>query len=105
VAAGIAFDVLRDDFVEDDRAIIDQYPESLVKLFVLKGKVMGGTIIAPLASELVQELILAQNIGISIEKLFTKTYPYPTATRINERVIGKYLSRKLTEKSKRLLFH
>lgn len=102
-SANITFDILRDDFVEDDRAIIDQYPESLVKLFVSKGKIMGGTMIAPLASEIVQELILAQNLGISIDKIFTKTYPYPIATRINKRVISKYLSKKLTEKSKRLL--
>lgn len=101
---GISYEVLQDDFSEDDRAIVDQYPKSLVKMFVdQKGRLLGGTMIAPHAGEITQELMLAQSIKLPLSKLFSKVYPYPTATRINRRVAGTYLGRKLTTKNAKLL--
>lgn len=100
---GMSYEVVTDDFSRDDRAIIDKYPASLVKLYISKGKLLGGTMVAPIASELIQELILAQNANISVETLFKKTYPYPTATRINKKVISSYLSKKITDRSSRIL--
>ena len=52
--------------------------------------------IAPGAGELIQELILANSAGISIDKIFNKIYPYPTAARINQAAIVQYKSKDLT---------
>ncbi len=46
--------------------------------------------IAPNAGELIQELILANTLGLSISSIFNKIYPYPVATRINQQLIIKH---------------
>jgi len=101
---GIKHEILIESFTEDDRAITDDYRDGLVKLYIGdKGKLLGGTMVAPGAGELAQELILAQTHGMSLSDVFAKTYPYPTATRINKRIAGNYLGRKLNDRSKRVL--
>jgi pyruvate/2-oxoglutarate dehydrogenase complex dihydrolipoamide dehydrogenase (E3) component/membrane protein YqaA with SNARE-associated domain len=99
---GIKYEVLKESFDHDDRAITDSY-EGLVKLYISpKGVLLGGTMIAPGAGELIQELILAQTHKMNVSKLFAKNYPYPTATRINKRVIGGYMGRKITPFTKKI---
>jgi pyruvate/2-oxoglutarate dehydrogenase complex dihydrolipoamide dehydrogenase (E3) component len=95
----IAYKVLATDFGEDDRAITDEYQYGKAKLFVTqKGKVLGGTMVAPHAGELIAELVLAQTSGLNVQTLFNKTYAYPTATRVNKRIISGYFVSKLTQK-------
>lgn len=101
---GTAYTVLESDFSEDDRAITDDYQYSKSKIFISpKGKILGGTMVAPNAGELIQELILANSAGLSIKHIFNKTYPYPTATRINKRLASGYFAGKLIEFNKKLL--
>jgi len=47
-------------------------------------KILGGTMIAPHAGELIQELILANSAGVKASAIFNKIYPYPTASRVNQ---------------------
>ncbi len=78
------FTILTTDFSNDDRAITDGYTYGLSRLFVSNhGKIYGGSMVAPHAGELIQELILANTLNLKLKDLFKKTYPYPTATRIN----------------------
>jgi pyruvate/2-oxoglutarate dehydrogenase complex dihydrolipoamide dehydrogenase (E3) component len=101
---GISYTVLQSDFSEDDRAITDGYQYGKAKIFISpKGKILGGTMAAPNAGELIQELILANSAGLSIKHIFNKTYPYPTAARINKRLASGYFAGKLTEFNKKLL--
>ena len=81
--------VLDESFHEDDRAITDEYRDGAVKLFVAtNGKLLGGTMVAPNAGELIQELILMNTLGIPAAKLSGKIYPYPSAARINKKVLS-----------------
>ncbi|MBD3244674.1 MAG: NAD(P)/FAD-dependent oxidoreductase [Candidatus Moranbacteria bacterium] len=91
----VNFKVLTNDFKQDDRAIIEDYPSSYLKLFVAKNKILGGAMIAPNAGELVQELILANSSGVKISEIFDKIYPYPTATRVNKSTVTALFSQKL----------
>ncbi|MBY0310264.1 FAD-dependent oxidoreductase [Patescibacteria group bacterium] len=101
---GIVHEVLVTDFLEDDRAITDDYRYGKQKLFIgPKGEILGGTMVAPGAGELMQELVLARAKGFPLSALFSKTYAYPTATRINKRSAGTYVARQLTPWRKRLL--
>jgi pyruvate/2-oxoglutarate dehydrogenase complex dihydrolipoamide dehydrogenase (E3) component len=101
---GTPYSVLQSDFSEDDRAITDDYQYGKTKIFISpKGKILGGTMVAPNAGELIQELILANSAGLSIKNIFNKTYPYPTAARINKRLASGYFAGKLTEFNKKLL--
>lgn len=73
------------DFSDDDRAVVDDYRYGKLILFLTKGglirkqKILGGSMVAPGAGEVIQELILANSAGLDINALFDKIYPYPVA--------------------------
>jgi len=99
----IDFQEIESSLDEDDRAIVDS-SRGFLKVFVgKKGKVLGGTLVAPQAGEIVGELILAQTKGLTLADLFNRVAPYPTAARIIKRVASKYQANKLTEKAKKIL--
>ncbi len=100
---------LDQDFKKDDRAITDNYQYGNLLLFISQGslfhkeKILGGTMVAPGAGELIQELVLANTNGLSINTIFNKIYPYPVASRINQKAINQYKQQKLTERLKKVL--
>jgi pyruvate/2-oxoglutarate dehydrogenase complex dihydrolipoamide dehydrogenase (E3) component len=101
---GIVHDVLVDDFAHDDRALTAGGKPALSKLYVSKrGKILGGTMVAEGAGELVQELMLAQSAGLTTKALFSKSYPYPTASRINKKLVTDQARKRLTNRVKKLL--
>ena len=98
----IRYEKLEQDFSDDDRAVTDNYRYARTILYISKGgffkkeKILGGTMIAPRAGELIQELILANTLGLSINSIFNKIYPYPVATRINQQLIVRHKQKTLT---------
>ena len=101
----VVYKVLESSFAEDDRAITDGARYGYTKMFVdcKTKKIFGGTMIAPNAGELIQELILATTNGLTTSAIFNKIYPYPTAGRINKRVVTNGERGRLTSSVKRLL--
>ena len=105
----ISFKKLSMGFDEDDRAVVDSYQYGKLVLFISKGgilrkeKILGGSMIAPHGGEMVQELILANKNGLSINDIFNKIYPYPVAARVNQMIIVKHKEKQLTGTLKRLL--
>lgn len=82
------------DFSKDDRAIVDEYTFGKTTLFLTpktfwnkKRKIIGGTIIAPNAGELMQELTLAMEAELPINAIYDKIYAYPVASRINQQTV------------------
>jgi len=107
---GIRYQKLEDSFSDDDRAITADYRYGKLVLYLSKPhwltqkvKILGGTMLAPGAGDLIQELILANQTGLSINALFNKIYPYPTAARINQKLIVDYKSAKLTPLLRKVL--
>ena len=90
-------------FNADDRAIIDDYTKGKTIIYLSGKKILGGTMIAKNASELIQELILTKTSRLSIKKIFKKTYAYPVASRINKKLITTFYLDKLTRFNKKLL--
>jgi len=82
------------DFGRDDRAIVDEYTYGKVTLYLTqktlwnkKRKILGGSVIAPNAGELIQELTLAMEAELPIEQIYDKLYAYPVASRINQQTV------------------
>jgi pyruvate/2-oxoglutarate dehydrogenase complex dihydrolipoamide dehydrogenase (E3) component len=102
---GISYTTLESSFGESDRAITDEATSSYTKMYIetKTKRILGGTMIAPQAGELVQELILATSSGLSTSALFQKIYPYPTATRINKIVVMNEARKRLTPFVRRAL--
>lgn len=105
----IEYEKLEQGFDDDDRAVTDNYRYARTIIYISKGgflrkeKILGGTMIAPNAGELIQELILANTSGLSINSIFNKIYPYPVAARINQHVIVNHKEKTLTSALKKLL--
>lgn len=105
----IAYKKLEQGFGEDDRAVVDNYEYAKMILYISQGnlfskeKILGGTMLAPHAGDLVQELILANYSKLSINSIFNKVYPYPVASRINQQIISKHKEGSLTNTIKKLL--
>ncbi len=107
---GIAHEKLVYDFSEDDRAVTDDYTYGKLMLYVRKNafnpqrlKLLGGTMIAPNAGEMIQELILANSAGLTLKHLFDKTYPYPTASRVNKLLVVNEYTKNLKPWMKKAL--
>lgn len=81
------------DLGHDDRAITGDYSYGQMTLFVsternkLKRKILGGSLIAPGAGDIVQELHLATTADLCLADFLDKVYAYPTASRINQQTI------------------
>lgn len=93
---GTPYERWETDLADDDRAVVDDYRDGRLLLFIEKNRlplpgqkrrILGGAMVAPGAGELVQELILANASGLGISAIFDKIYPYPVAARINQKLI------------------
>jgi len=98
----VPFDTYSIPFTDDDRAIVDESTKGLSKVYISNKRIVGGTMVGKNAGELVQELLLSMSAKRPVSELFTKIYPYPTATRINKRLISSIYAKKLTPGVKKL---
>jgi len=100
---GTTYERLVYDFAHDDRAVIENYEYAKMYLLIepsvnpFRAKILGGTVIAPNAGELVQELILAQQHKLTAGDFFNKIYPYPTASRVNKSIWVDRISESLPD--------
>lgn len=98
----ITYEILETNFEDDDRSIIEENTNWMLKLFIQKNKILWWTMIGENAWEIIQELILAQTSWLIIKNIFNKIYPYPSASRINKKIISNHYSGKLTPFVKKL---
>jgi pyruvate/2-oxoglutarate dehydrogenase complex dihydrolipoamide dehydrogenase (E3) component len=91
-AQGVPYEVTRYDLSELDRAIVDDAREGFVKVLTHPGKdrILGATIVAPRAGEMLAELALAMHHGLGLKKVFSIIHPYPTYTEANRDVAGAW---------------
>ena len=95
-------------FSEDDRAIVDEYPYGRVSIWIdrlgaLEDRtIKSATMIAPKAGDLIQELQLAAEAGIPIGKIANRVYPYPVASRINQKTIKGVADKSFTPFKRRV---
>ncbi|HEV7349734.1 dihydrolipoyl dehydrogenase family protein [Telluribacter sp.] len=105
----VSYEKLSMDLEEDDRAVIEEYQYGKLILYIEKSsllnrnpKVLGGSMIAPHAGEIFQELVLANTHKIGINAFFEKIYAYPTAATVNKRIVMTKKRQQLTPLVKKL---
>lgn len=78
--SGIEVETFVKHFHDVDRAIIDGDEEGFVKIHVKKGsdKIVGATIVASHAGEMLNEITLAMVGNLSVKALANVIHPYPT---------------------------
>jgi pyruvate/2-oxoglutarate dehydrogenase complex dihydrolipoamide dehydrogenase (E3) component len=68
-----------------------------------KGKILGVTIVAPHAGELITEWVLAIENNLPVDAIFNTVHAYPTLSELNPRSTFEYMNEKLTPFKSRLL--
>jgi pyruvate/2-oxoglutarate dehydrogenase complex dihydrolipoamide dehydrogenase (E3) component len=100
----INYEKLELNFEEDDRAITDDTTYGKTILYIDKSeKILGGSMVAKNAGELFQELVLINSSGLRLKDIFNKVYPYPTASRVNKKIVSNHFAKKLTPRVKGFL--
>ncbi len=79
-ARGIAVRVLVQEMASVDRAVLDGEVEGFVKVLVRPGtdRIVGATVVATHAGEMISELSLAMTGGLGLRTLARTIHPYPT---------------------------
>ncbi len=77
---GIEVDTFLQAFRDVDRAILDGEDEGFVKVHVRKGtdKIVGATIVASRAGDMISEITLAMTHGLGLKEIGSTIHPYPT---------------------------
>jgi pyruvate/2-oxoglutarate dehydrogenase complex dihydrolipoamide dehydrogenase (E3) component len=90
--AGVAFEVVRHDLRHLDRAVCEGERRGFVKILVAPGKdrILGATIVAPHAGEMLAELVLAMKHGLGLNKLLGTIHAYPTWSEANKYAAGAW---------------
>lgn len=95
---GIAIDTYTIHFDENDRAVADGEEEGFVKVITKKGsdQILGATIVARQAGDMINEITLAMVAGIGLKTIANVIHPYPTQAEAIARVAGLYTRTRLT---------
>ncbi|MEO6724239.1 MAG: mercuric reductase [Blastocatellia bacterium] len=90
--AGFDVATITEQFDDNDRAILDGETEGFARVHYDRktGKILGGTIIARHAGEMISELTLAITHGLKVSALSTTIHPYPTQAEVLRRVGDGY---------------
>jgi pyruvate/2-oxoglutarate dehydrogenase complex dihydrolipoamide dehydrogenase (E3) component len=89
---GVAYELSRFEFAELDRAIADDATQGFIKVLTVPGKdkILGVTIVAEHAAELLAEYVLAMKHGLGLNKILGTIHTYPTMGEANKYVAGNW---------------
>ena len=101
---GVETEAFTQRFADVDRAIADGEEEGLAAIHVGKGsgKILGATIVASHAGEMINEITLAMVAGVGLGALAGVIHPYPTQAEAIKRLADAYNRTRLTPRVKRL---
>lgn len=102
---GIETNTIKIDFSHVDRAIADGETNGFLKIIHKKGsdEILGATIVARHAGEMISEITTAIVHKIGLSKLSSVIHPYPTQAECIKKAADAYRRTLLTPSSKNLL--
>ena len=101
---GIAVRTFVQELRDVDRAVVDGEVSGFVKVHVRKGgdQIVGATIVARHAGEMLSELTLAIARGVGLGAIATVIHPYPTQAEAVKKIADAFNRTRLTARVKRL---
>ncbi len=89
---GIEIDTFTQEMAEVDRAILEGETEGFVRVHVKRGtdKILGATVVATNAGDLIGELSLAITHNVGLGKIGAAIHPYPTQAEAIRRLGDQY---------------
>ena len=91
-AKGVAYEVVKFDLEELDRAIADRHTEGFVKVLTVPGKdkILGVTIVGKQAGDLIAEYVQAMKYNLGLNKVLGTIHIYPTLAEANKYAAGEW---------------
>jgi pyruvate/2-oxoglutarate dehydrogenase complex dihydrolipoamide dehydrogenase (E3) component len=101
----IAIDSFTVNLAEVDRAVLDGEEHGFARVHLKKGtdRVLGATIVAAHAGEMISELTLLMNAGTGLATLGRTIHPYPTQAEAIKKLASAWRKSTLTGAKKSLL--
>ncbi len=102
---GMQIDTYIQKFEDVDRAILEGTTEGFVKVHVKQGtdRIVGATIVAENAGDMISEITLAIKNGIGLSKIGSTIHPYPTQAEAIRKLGDQYGRTRLTPLAARIL--
>lgn len=97
-------DTLTVSLEENDRAHLDGATDGFLRIHLRSGsdEILGATLVAERAGEIISQLTQAMTLGIGLGRLGEVTYPYPTHAEVSRKAADQWRRRKLTPFSRRV---
>ena len=98
IEQNVAIDTYVQKFHDVDRAILEGEENGFVKVHVKHGtdKIVGATIVARSAGDLISEITLAMTNGVGLSKIANTIHPYPTQAEAIRKLGDQYNRTRLT---------
>lgn len=102
---GLRVDTLTLPLTEVDRAVLDDAEEGFLRLLVQRGKdrIVGATLVADHAGDLLGELSLAITAGVGLNRIASTIHPYPTQAEVIKKAADTWRRGKLTPRVRAIL--
>ncbi len=100
---GIDVETFTIELSEVDRAVLDGEDEGFLKVHVKKGteQILGATLVARHAGEMISEITLAMVTGAGLGTLSKTIHPYPTQAEVFKKAGDAYSRTRLTPRVKK----
>lgn len=97
-SAGVAIDTFTQPLSGVDRAILDGETDGFVRVHVKRGtdKIVGATVVASNAGDMIGEITLAMKNGIGLKRIGSTIHPYPTQADAIRKLGDMYSRTRLT---------
>ncbi|MFK7768667.1 MAG: mercuric reductase [Mariniblastus sp.] len=103
--SGVEIDTYTQSLEHIDRAILEGNNEGFIKVHTRKGtdKIVGATIVAENAGDLISEITLAMKNKIGLSGIGSTIHPYPTQAEAIRKLGDQFSKTKLTSLNKKVL--
>ena len=90
---------------EVDRAILDGDEDGFARVHLQKGtdKILGATIVAAHAGDMISEFSVAMKAGAGAKMIAGTIHPYPTQAEVNKKVVNLWRKAHFTQSTKSIL--
>jgi pyruvate/2-oxoglutarate dehydrogenase complex dihydrolipoamide dehydrogenase (E3) component len=104
-AGGVAIDTITIPLREVDRAILDGEDDGFFRVHLQHGsdRIVGATLVAPHAGDMISEVTLAMSAGVGLGRIANVIHPYPTVAEAIRKAGDAYNRTRLTPRVKSLM--
>jgi pyruvate/2-oxoglutarate dehydrogenase complex dihydrolipoamide dehydrogenase (E3) component len=105
IAKGLEVETYTFKLDEVDRAILDGEDEGFARVHIQTGtdKILGATIVAAHAGEMIGEFLVAMKAGAGAKTIAGTIHPYPTQAEVNKKVVNLWRKAHFTQGTKNKL--